>query len=311
MKDKDNNLLLWIIGIIIFLIVVTNLPTTPWFAIITKTTCVDNTISYWDFDGNVLDSLNVDNGINHNARFIPGKIGQATEFNTTSYIDFSTTEANATVMWIKDYDLGDADYYFIANLNGTNYVNGILDNTRQILPIGPGFGLGFNGSVDMAATFSDLSVETMLDMYNNGSARSICYTTSYEENVTCKDYATEQVTDPGTGCLNYSGTFFPNCDYIWETTSGFYVIGSVCEKRFYCEDILITDFSSQTSCEDSLVTTEEPTITTPYTAPPETIMDKISKTLFTIGGFEIKLIHLGIVLLLILGYLYFTKKNEK
>ena len=307
--NKDNNLLLWIIGIVIVLIVVTNLPTTPWFAIITKTTCIDNTISDWDFDGNVLDSLNVNNGINYNAKFITGKIGQAVEFNTTNYVDFPAAEANATIMWIKDYDLGDTDYSFVANLNGSNYVNGIPDNTRQILPIGPNFGLGFNGSVDMAATFSDLSVETMLVIYNNGSARSICYTTSYEENVTCKDYATEQTTPSTTGCLNYSGTFFPNCDYAWQTTSGVYVVNNVCTKRFYCEDILSTDFSSLILCEDSLITTEEPTITVPYTAPPQTIRDKLSKEIFEVAGFKVTLIHLGIVLLLILGYLYFTKKK--
>jgi len=309
MKDKGN-LLLWIIGIVIVLIVVTSLPTTPWFAIITKTTCIDNTISDWDFDGNVLDSLNVNDGVNYNAKFIPGKIGQAVEFNTTSYIDFPAVEANATVMWIKDYSIGDTDYSFIADINGTNYVNGALDNTRQIIPIGPNFGLGFNGSVDMAATFSDLSVETMLDIYNNGSARSICYTTSYEENVTCKDHATEQVTPQTSGCLNYSGDFFPNCNYEWETTSGFYVVGSECEKRFYCEDILITDFSSQILCEDSLITTEEPSITTPYTTTPQqTFIDKLSKEIFEVAGFKVTLVHLGIVVLLILGYLYFTKKK--
>lgn len=307
---KNNNIILWIIGVIILVIILSQAPFKFPFAIITKTTCVQNTISDWDFDGNVLDSLNVNNGINFNAKFIPGKIGQGIEFNTTNYIDFPVVEANATIMWIKDYSTGDTDYSFIADINGTNYVNGALDNTKQIIPIGPGFGLGFNGSVDMAATFSDLSVATMLDIYNNGSARSICYTTSYEENVTCKDYATDQVTPATTGCLNYSGTFFPNCDYTWETTSGFYVVGSVCEKRFYCEDILITDFSSQTLCEDSLAPEEEPNnITTPYTAPPETFKDKLSKEIFEIAGFKVTLVHLGIVLLLILGYLYFTKKK--
>ena len=294
---KQNNTILWIIGIAIFLIVVTNLPTTPWFAIITKTTCIDNSVSYWDFDSDY-------------ENLIAGKIGSAVEFNGTNFIDLPVSEEEFKVLWIKDYDLGDTDYYFVANLNGTNYVNGALDNTRQILPIGPNFGLGLNGSVDEAGTFTDLSVETMLIIYNNGTGRKICATTSYEENVTCKDYATEQVTPSTTGCLNYSGTFFPNCDYTWETTSGFYVVGSVCEKRFYCEDIFITDFSSQTSCEDSLITEEEPTITTPYfSVPPETIIDKLSKEIFEVAGFKVTLIHLGIILLLIIGYLYFTKKK--
>jgi len=293
---KDNNTILWIIGIAIFLIVVTSLPTTPWFAIITKTTCIDNSVSYYDFDSGY-------------EGLIAGKIGNTIEFNGTNFIDLPVSEEDFKVMWIKDYDLGDTDYYFVANLNGTNYVNGVLDNTRQILLIGSNFGLGLNGSVDEVGTFTDLSVETMLIIYNNGTGRKICVTTSYRENVTCKDYATEQVTPATTGCLNYSGTFFPNCDYTWETTSGFYVVGSVCEKRFYCEDILITDFSSQTLCEDSLTPAEEPTITTPYTAPPETFGDKLSKEIFEIAGFKVTLVHLVIVLLLILGYLYFTKKK--
>ena len=309
MKAKSNTIL-WIIGIVILLVVVAQLPIAPWFAVITKVTCVENTISHWDFDGNALDSNNINNGIPENITYISGKLGQAVEFNTTNYIDFSTTDAYATIMWVKDYSVGDVDYFFVANINGVQYVNGVINPLKEMiyLNIGPKFGLGFNGSVDEMSTFSNLSVGTMLTLYNEGIGREVCYTTTYEENVSCKDYATEQVTPQTTGCLNYTGDFFPNCEYEWETTSGFYVVGDVCEKRFYCEDILISDYSSLTDCEDLVVEEEEEVTTPTYVAAPES---RLSQTLFTVPGttIEVKLIHFIILLIIVVAILYLTKKK--
>ncbi len=344
---KDNkNLIFWIIGIVILLVVVAKLPIAPWFAIITKVTCVENTISHWDFDGNALDSNNINNGIPENITYISGKLGQAVEFNTTNYIDFSTTEANATIMWVKDYSDVGSDWYFIAKINGDTYVNGII-SIEPILSIGPQFGLGFNGSVDEMATFSNLTVGTMLTLYSEGVGTPVCYTTTYEENVTCKDFATEQVTDTGIGCLNYSGDFFPNCEYEWITNSQYEVIDNECERFFYCQNpcletqncyiteqgciesliydcyILVdgncihktdyenctgTDyFANLTECQED-TSYSSPTITT-TTPPEETIQDKISKTLFEIAGFEIKLIHLIMLLVIMGASLYLTKKK--
>lgn len=341
---KDKNLIFWIIGIIIVLIVVAKLPIAPFFAIITKVTCVDNTISHWDFNGNVLDSRNINNGINNGTIFISGKLGQAVEFNTTNYIDFSATEANATVMWIKDYSKGDLDYYFVADIEGVLYLNGIENPSKQILTIGPKFGLNFNGSIDEMATFSNLSVGTMLTLYNEGIAKRICFTVSFEENVTCKDYATEQVTDPGMGCLNYSGDFFPNCEYELITTSQYNIVNNLCETYFYCQDVCLEtqncylteqacieglvydcyliensncihkiDYESCTGVDSYSNLTEckgDPSYSPPLTTTPqeETVQDKLSQTLFTAGGFEIKLIHLILILasLVLIGAL--TKK---
>ena len=133
--------------------------------------------------------------------------------------------------------------------------------------------------------------------------------------MSCKDYATEQVIDLGTGCLNYSGDFWPNCEYEWETTSGFYVSGSECLKRFYCNEILSSDYNNLTLCQDSLIITEEPTdgTTTPYTPPPaeETFKDKLNKVLFEIGGFGVKLIHLILVLIVVVTLIYFMKDGKK
>ncbi len=303
MNKKNQNTILWIIGIVVLLIVVTKLPLPGFpFAIITKTTCVDNTISYYDFE------VGYDN-------LISGKLGNAIEFNESNTIDLPISSEDFVVMWVKNYSLGDTDYYFIANLNGTNYVNGILDNTKQIIPLGPDFGLGFNGSIDEIGTFSSLSVEKMMEIYNNNTGRLICYTTTYEENVSCKDYATEQVIDSGTGCLNYSGDYFPTCEYELETTSSFYVLGSVCEKRFYCEDILSSDFSSLILCQDSLIV-EEPsgdTIAAPSITPPveEKFIDKLKKDVFKIGGFGVKLIYLIIALMVVVALIYFMKDGKK
>lgn len=291
---KNDNTILWILVGIIFLIVATNVPLKFPFAIVTTTTCIDNSVSYYDFDSGY-DNL------------IVGKIGNAIEFNGNNSIDLPVSSENFKVMWIKNYTRGDIDYYFVANLNGTNYVNTIADNTRQILSIGPSFGLGFNGSVDEIGTFTDLSVETMKEIYNNATGRKICVTTSFEENVTCKDFSTEQVTDTGVGCLNYSGDFFPSCDYQWEAQSKYIFINNQCDRQFYCADGLY----SLLECE-AKITTSIPVTTTPSVIPQEeTIKDKLDKEILAVGGFQIKLIHLIVLLIVIGGLLYFTRKNGK
>ncbi len=351
MKNK-NNTIFWVIGAVALLLVVARLPLPGFpFAIVTKTTCMDGTISYWDLEGNVLDAQGLNNGVNYDAIFVPGKLGQAIEFNTTTYINFPAVNAVSTAMWIKDYSTG-SGWYFVIDSNGTNYVNNVLDNTKQIIPIGLNFGLGFNGSVDELSTFDkELTLEEMSTMY---SVKKVCYTVSYEENVSCQDYATEQVTDPGTGCLNYSGDFFPNCEYEWITDSQYYILENECERYFYCQDscfpanncyiteqgcieyliyecyvleneacvyktdyescVVEISYSNITDCQEDLPVGEGEIATpTPYTAPPEeeTFTSKLSKTLFAIGGIEIKLIHLIIALIVVVTLIYFMKDGKK
>ena len=291
MANKDN-IIFWVIGIIIFLIVATNVPLKFPFAIVTKITCIDNSVSYYDFDSGY-DNLTV------------GKLGNAIEFNGNNSIDLPVSNEDFKVMWIKNYTRGDINYYFVANLNGTNYVNTIADNTRQILSIGPNFGLGFNGSVDEVGTFTDLSVETMKEIYNNSTGRKICVTTSFEENVTCKDFSTEQVTDTGGGCLTYSGDFFPSCDYQWEAQSKYKFINNQCDRQFYCSDGLY----SLSECEAKITTTTQITTTQGVISQEETLRDRLDKEILNVGGFQIKLIHLIILLIIIVGLLYLRRKK--
>ncbi len=321
---KNQNIIYWAIGIAIFLLVVTQLPISPWFAVVTKVTCTEGVESHWDFNGNVLDSKGINNADAKNVTYIPGKLGQAIEFDgsdTTppvdtfrfTYVDMPSVASGYIVMWIKNYSDGDVDYNFIADLNGTNYVNGMLDDTKQVIPLEAAFGSLFNGSVDEVAIFSSLSVSDMLILYNEGNAREVCYTTSFEENVTCQDYALAQTTDSGTGCLNYSGIFFPDCTYSLESESGFYIVSNMCQKRTECKDILSADYSSLTLCQAELtdVTEEKETITAPDTAiQTDTttfgiIKDKLSKKIFEIAEFEVTLLHLLILLALVILTLWF------
>lgn len=306
-KNK-NNTIFWIIGIVVLLIVITKLPLPGFpFAVITKTTCVDKTLSYWDFDGNVLDSNNLNNGINNGGLFVPGKIGQGIEFNTTTYLNLPTisSENKTIIMWIKNYSTG-SDWYFASETSG-------VGGSNKIIPLDSQFGLGFNGSVDEMAVFSPALTSEELSNFSVGI--KVCYTTTYEKNISCKDYSTEQFTDPGTGCLNYSGDFWPNCEYSWEATSGFYVFGGECIKRFYCENILSSDFSNLTLCQDILITEEltGDTPATPSITPPveETFKDKLNKDVFKIGGFGVKLIYLIIALIVVVALIYFMKDGKK
>lgn len=337
---KQENAILWIIGVILLVAILSQVPLKFPFAVITKTTCVDNTISFWDFDGNVLDANNIAGGANYGTRFIPGKLGQAVEFNTTTYINFPVSNTNGTIMWVKNYSAGDSAYFFLARINGVDYVNTVQSSSKKILEIGPNFGLGFNGSVDIMATFTDLSVLGMIDLYNNGSARNVCYTVSYEENITCKDYATEQVSDPGSGCLNYSGDFFPNCDYEWETNSQYKIANNQCERYFYCQDN--PEYTTEQECKENLVydcyiiqnnvcvkktdyatcvegtdyydnlTSCQEDLTLVTTTPPPsggTIQDKLSNEVFNVSGYSVKLYHLIILFVAVGLILYFTKKK--
>lgn len=348
MKKQDNTIL-WIIGIVIFLIVVAQLPVTPWFAIVTKTTCMDNTLSYWDMEGNVLDELGIHNGINNGGIFVPGKLGQGIQFNTTTYVNFPTisSENKTIIMWIKNYSSG--DWYFASEIN-------LISGTNPIIPIGPNFGLGLNGSVDEIAVFD--KILTSEEISNLSIGIKVCYTVSYEENVSCQDYATELVSDPGYGCLNYSGDFFPHCEYEWIDASQHKIEDNQCVRYFYCQSpcldtgncyldnqtcienleydcyIIIdniclhkTDYenctgidyySNLTDCQSNITTITAPSITPSSTIAPSisapsegTFKDKFTKGIFTIFGFEVKLYHLFLILSLIGGGLYFMKGGRK
>lgn len=251
---KKNESIYWIIGILLFLLVATKLPIMSQFAIVQKTTCASNTISYWGFENNLLDLTNMNSGNSDNPIYISGKIGNSIRFDTTNSINFNPSSAYAVVMWINNYS-SKSGWYFVAKIGDKNYVNGALDNTKKIISLGSSFGLGFNGSVDEMATFSNLSYDEMINLYNSGSGREVCYVTSHEENISCAEYALEMSPAKGHGCLNYSGDFFPNCEYSWEDVSNYEIINNKCEIILYCQDSCTETFgcySTEQRCKENL-----------------------------------------------------------
>ena len=286
---KQDNTIFWIIGIALFLLVANNLNILPSFAIVTKTVCVDNKISYYDF----------------NSGTVAGKFGNAVVFNGNNSINIPVdANANATVMWLKNYSKRDTAYFFLARIKGIDYVNNVQSSSRQILQAGPTFGLGFNGSVDEYATFTILSLTTLQGIYNNGTGREVCYTTTYEENVTCKDYATLKTPDTGNGCLNYTGTFYPSCTYAWKSLGQYQVVNNKCVKQYYCSAGSLT--LTQCNAKINASNTAAPVITTAVDAPING--EGLSKEMFSIAGYSIKLFHLLILLAVIIVLIYFNRK---
>lgn len=275
---KNDNTIMWALGIIIFIIVATNLGEIPSFAVVQKTVCIDNKISYY-----------------------PGPY----TFNGTTSMNIPVdSNANATIMWIKNYTKGDTNYVLLAKIKGVNYVNAVQSNSRAILPLGPTFGLGLNGSVKEVGTFTNLSLTTLKELYANGTGRGICYTTTYEENVTCKDYATSQTPNTGNGCLAYSGTFYPNCSYSWKSTVQYKFVDNKCVKQYYCS----VDSLTLTQCNAKLnaTNTVAPVVTTASSAPVKE--EGLNQNLFNIAGYEVKMIHLLVLLVVILAILYFNRQ---
>jgi len=288
MKKQDEKLVLWTAGIIILLLVITKLPLLPFFAIVSTTTCADGIENYYPFDGTFIDMKDGQDAINNGAIFIAGKLGSnALEFNGTNYISFPILNINhSTGFWLNNY----------SNEVGWTYL--IYEDTSILSST---FMLGLNGSVDELVVGTDIS---------NLSNIQPCYTVSYEENITCQEYYLSQVTDVEDKCLNYSGDYFPSCQYSLLDEAGYYVSGDNCLKRFLCEDIQTNDYSTRQECEDSLIEEPEPSPSpSPSPTPPEeTITDKLNKGLFEIAGFEITLLHLFVALIIIMSLLFFLRK---
>ena len=287
---KQNNTIFWVMGIALFLLIASNLDVIPQFAIVTKTVCIDNKISYYNFD----------NGL------ISGKFGKAMEFDGNNSINIPIdANANATTMWVKNYSKGDVNYYLLARINDVNYVNAVQSSERKILPLGSEFGLGFNGSVDDLATFGSLDLETLKNIYNNGTGKTVCYTVTYEEEVTCKDYATSQVPNTGNGCLSYEGTLYPNCTYEWKPTIQYKLEGGVCKKQYYCSD----DSMTLSQCQEEL---EKISGTGPVISEAEDFPEEktgLNKEMFNIAGHSVSLLHLMVLLIITIGLILYLNKK--
>ncbi len=328
---KQNNIIFWIMGIIIFVIVVAKLPLIPFFAIVTETVCAEGVTDYYPLDGVLTDLKGNQDATNNGAIFITGKLGSnAIEFNGTNSISFPTLQFNlSTGFWMNDYSNEDGWIY-------KTYENtSILSNT---------FMLGLNGSID------EIVVGTNISGLSNIQP---CYITTYEENVTCQEYAKSQVPSLSSGCLNVTGDFYPSCSYSIETTSQYEVEDNLCSKYFYCQNPCLTTGNCYTSNQDCIekltydcyliinnicakktdyascvtnisyyenltgcqadlnVTTTDTTTTTTTPTPTdattmETIKAKLDEEIFKIGDFSVKLFHLFITLIAIITILYFT-----
>ncbi len=320
---KQNNTIFWIIGIAILVLALSQFQIIPQFALVTTITCVDGINNYYPLDGVLTDLKGGQDVTNNGAIFIAGKLGSgALEFEGNNSISFPILQANlSTGLWMDNYSTTDGWTY------KTYTDTSILSSTAF---------LGLNGSID------EIVVGENITGFQNIQP---CYLTVYEENISCMDYATEQVTDPGSGCLNYSGGFFPNCEYEWINISQYSIEGNECERSFYCQDsclnttncyltnqscignltyncyiiesnrcILKTDYesctgtdyySNSTECQANLTVITTPTTTTPTTTTPTGIQGKLSEPIFKIANFEITLLHLIIALGVIATILYF------
>lgn len=327
----------WIGGIVLLVVLLANIGIFPQFAIVTKTTCIDNTISEWEFDGNSLDTKGLNHGTNHGGNFTTGKFGQALMFDGTneSYIDLPTILGDR-IMWIKNNE----DYDFYANINGTNYVN-TIQSSEQTPLIGPGFGKNKAMTVDRIAVFSSLSVTTMNDLYANSSGADVCYQTQEEVNVTCFDYASSQISDNQTASLEVSGDFYPACNFTWKNPQ-YEIKNNQCEKSFFYESSCLESencyLTNQACIEDldyecyvlqnnicfkkldynscivennydTLTSCQEDIITTNAIVSEPSLKDKLNDEVFEVGGFSVTLIQLIILLIIIVSLLYVTNKK--
>jgi hypothetical protein len=342
---KDNkNIIVWIAGIILFVLIAMNVPNLSQFAIIQETVCEDGVLYNWNMDGNSLDTKGLANGLSNNVSFVNGKA----EFNKLNYINFPVTINDNLIMVVKNYSAGDTTYFYLAKINGTSYVNGVESSSKQISVISENFGLGENMSVDSITAFSNLTKDKMLNFYNGGNFVEACYKTTRYENVTCKEYYEATVSDKSTGCLNYTGSLFPNCSYTWDNQTTYQIENNACKKNFYCQSSCLesggcyttnqkciegleydcyvfannqcskkTDYASckintsntyttLANCQTKITTSTTTTTTTTTTSTEEEFdfQELASREIWNIGGFSITPIHLFILLILIIGLIY-------
>jgi hypothetical protein len=327
MANKNNNIIYWVAGIVLFVIVATQLPSFHFpFAIVQQTVCAEGVTNYYSLDGNLLDSKGNLDLINHGAIFINGKINQGIELNGTTYVSFPSIPSNVSVaMWLKNYSNVGSDWY---------YGNG--------LPLSTQFGLGFNGSVD------EVIVGTNISGLSNIQP---CYIQTTYENVTCSEYLETTVQDQSSGCISYNGTFFPNCSYVRENTTTYKIENNLCKKNFYCQlsclssggcyptnqnciESLVYDcyvlsnnacsektdytsciantantYSTLSGCNTNVQVSTSGAITETTTTE-QTSESPLTKEIFNLFGISITALHLLIVLIIIVGTLYLLSRKK-
>lgn len=317
---KNNNTIIWVmVGIILLVIVYPKLPFLHGnFAIITETTCAEGVTNYYSLDGNLLDQKGNLDLINHGTVFINGKINQGIQFNGTNYVSFPSIPSNVSVkMWLINYsNIGSTWYYDMG------------------LPLSGQFGLGFNGSVDEIIVGNNLG-----DL----STIQACYQTTVYENVTCQEYAVSQQPDQTSGCLNFSGSYFPNCSYSWENQTTYKIENNLCKKNYLCQSsclpsngcypttqncvenlaydcyilqdnsclkktdfsscVLNTTYSNAASCQEHIVVSTY-SVNPTETTTQNSVLDGLTQERFKIFGISINAIYLIVALIIIIGLLY-------
>ncbi|MFA6073998.1 MAG: hypothetical protein WC758_07825 [Candidatus Woesearchaeota archaeon] len=343
---KDNTIIFWVIGILLIIIVAPNLPLIGKgaFAIVTTTTCSPETISNYQFEGNIFDSNNLNTGTNFGGNFVNGKFSQAISFNGTSYISLPTFSGDKSA-WIKT---GTSDFSLVSTINGTNYVNAVQSNSILIPEVGPTFGLGTNLIVDDLTTYSSLSITQMQQIYSSGTGNPACYTETMNINVSCSDYATSQILDNSTGSLSYSNGSYPDCTFTWKEAQ-YKITNNLCSKSFFYTDSCIASngcYIDMTTCSQNLkyecyvfsnnaclpktdytscrtnityaypllsncqaqiknvTVSTQGAITTSTTTSQVGFSELASKEIFNLFGYSITIIHIILAFILILGIAY-------
>lgn len=335
---KNNNGVLIVMGIILFLIIAPNLKHLGggMFSIVTTEVCSEGVNNYYSLDGTLADSKSDNELINNGGLFVNGKIGQGLRFDGTGYISFIGINENDSVsFWMNNYSNNLGWQYFFypsANVLSGNFVSGL------------------NGSID------EIIVGVNIQNLSNIQP---CYTTTTYENVTCKEYATSQVPTLSSGCLNYTGTLFPDCSYQILNTTTYIIENNVCKNNLYCvSNCLISSgcystnqicienlkyscykfennkcvektdyqtckvntanvYDSLDVCKSKINTTSSTSSTSTVTSTTTTkstietyeqndLLSTLTKEVFNIGGFSINAIHLLITLAIVIGILWST-----
>jgi len=140
---------------------------------------VPKLVSWWKFDGNILDSGSGKNDgkIQGNPVYTNGKVNQGLEFDgIDDAVNSTVTEGKTTIsFWYKDS--ATPDYIHVVNSNGITYVNGIAGIPGQypVYIIGNNVYIGktdastfFSGTIDEVAIHSKaLTAWEILQLYNS------------------------------------------------------------------------------------------------------------------------------------------------
>ena len=135
-------------------------------------------VSWWKFDGNVLDyGIGGNNGkIQGNPVYINGRLNQGMKFDgNNDAVNSTVAQAKTTIsFWYKNSTA--SAWTHIVNSSGTNYTNGVAGALNQypIYFIGSNIYIGknastfFNGTIDEVAIYNrNLSAWEVLQLYNS------------------------------------------------------------------------------------------------------------------------------------------------